>query len=184
MLSPRPPGETGPAVEAGRTPTNRAPGSSLNRRRVGACCCDMRTGPASWPTRGDPAETTWPASATAVASAQSGLAARVGGRMQDRPRGAPALVGRDGELGELLAGLDDAVSGSGRLFLLTGDPGIGKKPLGLRGGGAGPGSWVQGCVGAVLGDRRGAGLLAVGAVAAGLHPRRWRRGTPGAAGGG
>ena len=49
--------------------------------------------------------------------------------MQDRPRVAPALVGRDGELGELLAGLDDAVSGSGRLFLLTGDPGIGKSRL-------------------------------------------------------
>jgi tetratricopeptide (TPR) repeat protein len=39
------------------------------------------------------------------------------------------LVGRDGELGELLAGLDDAVSGTGRLFLLDGDPGIGKSRL-------------------------------------------------------
>jgi predicted ATPase len=43
------------------------------------------------------------------------------------------LVGRDGELGELLAGLDDAASGSGRLFLLVfllaGDPGIGKSRL-------------------------------------------------------
>jgi len=27
--------------------------------------------------------------------------------MQDRPRAAPVLVGRDGELGELLAGLPD-----------------------------------------------------------------------------
>src|SRR5260370_38806293 len=49
--------------------------------------------------------------------------------MQDRPRAAPALVGRDGELGELLAGLDDVVAGSGRLFLLAGDPGIGKSRL-------------------------------------------------------
>jgi tetratricopeptide (TPR) repeat protein len=50
--------------------------------------------------------------------------------MQDRPRAAPpALVGRDGELGDLLAGLDDAVAGSGRLFLLAGDPGIGKSRL-------------------------------------------------------
>jgi tetratricopeptide (TPR) repeat protein len=49
--------------------------------------------------------------------------------MQDRPRAAPALVGRDGELGELLAGLDDVVAGSGRLFLLGGDPGIGKSRL-------------------------------------------------------
>ena len=36
------------------------------------------------------------------------------------------LVGREGELAELLAGLDDAVAGTGRLFLLAGDPGIGK----------------------------------------------------------
>ncbi len=39
------------------------------------------------------------------------------------------MVGRDGELAELLAGLDDVVAGSGRLFLLAGDPGIGKSRL-------------------------------------------------------
>ena len=39
------------------------------------------------------------------------------------------MVGRDGELGELLAGLDDVAAGSGRLFLLAGDPGIGKSRL-------------------------------------------------------
>jgi len=39
------------------------------------------------------------------------------------------LVGRDGELGELLAGLDGAAARSGRLFLLAGDPGIGKSRL-------------------------------------------------------
>ena len=49
--------------------------------------------------------------------------------MQDRPRKAPALVGRDGELAELLDGLDAAACGSGRLFLLAGDPGIGKSRL-------------------------------------------------------
>src|SRR5215467_4412965 len=50
--------------------------------------------------------------------------------MQGRPRTAlPVLVGRDGELGELLAGLDGAAAGSGRLFLLAGDPGIGKSRL-------------------------------------------------------
>src|SRR5215470_9113036 len=57
------------------------------------------------------------------------LAGTSGGWMQDRPRAAPALVGRDGELGELLAGLDDVTSGTGRLFLLAGDPGIGKSRL-------------------------------------------------------
>ena len=49
--------------------------------------------------------------------------------MQDRLRAAPVLVGRDGELAELLAGLDDAACGTGRLFLLAGDPGIGKSRL-------------------------------------------------------
>jgi predicted ATPase len=49
--------------------------------------------------------------------------------VESRPRAAPALVGRDGELGELVAGLDDAASGNGRLFLLAGDPGIGKSRL-------------------------------------------------------
>jgi tetratricopeptide (TPR) repeat protein len=38
-------------------------------------------------------------------------------------------VGRDGELAELLAGLDDAAAGTARLFLLAGDPGIGKSRL-------------------------------------------------------
>ncbi len=98
------------------------------------------------------------------------LAGTSGGRMQDRPR-APALVGRDGELGELLAGLDDAASGSGRLFLLARGPWDWEEPPGLRGGGPGPGSRVQGGMGAVLGGRRGACVLAVGAVAAGLRSR-------------
>ena len=53
----------------------------------------------------------------------------IGGRMEGQPRAAPALVGRDGELGELLAGIDDVASGRGRLFLLAGDPGIGKSRL-------------------------------------------------------
>ena len=39
------------------------------------------------------------------------------------------FVGRDRELAELLAGLDDAVAGRGRLFLLGGEPGIGKSAL-------------------------------------------------------
>jgi tetratricopeptide (TPR) repeat protein len=49
--------------------------------------------------------------------------------VRDRLRAPPVLVGRDGELGELLAGLDDAACGAGRLFLLAGDPGIGKSRL-------------------------------------------------------
>jgi DNA-binding SARP family transcriptional activator len=40
-----------------------------------------------------------------------------------------AFVGREVELSELLAGLDDAFAGHGRLFLLGGEPGIGKTRL-------------------------------------------------------
>jgi DNA-binding SARP family transcriptional activator len=43
------------------------------------------------------------------------------------PRG--VFVGREDELAELLAGLDDAYAGRGRLFLLVGEPGIGKSRL-------------------------------------------------------
>src|SRR5689334_1451973 len=39
------------------------------------------------------------------------------------------FVGRQAELGQLLAGLDDAFAGRGRLFLLVGEPGIGKSRL-------------------------------------------------------
>ena len=39
------------------------------------------------------------------------------------------FVGRARELSELTAGLDEAVSGRGSLFLLSGDPGIGKTRL-------------------------------------------------------
>jgi DNA-binding SARP family transcriptional activator len=42
---------------------------------------------------------------------------------------ASVFVGREAEFTELLAGLDDAFAGRGRLFLLTGEPGIGKSRL-------------------------------------------------------
>src|SRR2546421_624744 len=51
------------------------------------------------------------------------------GLMGDRPRAVPVLVGRDSELDELLVGVNDAMAGSGRLFLIAGDPGIGKSHL-------------------------------------------------------
>jgi predicted ATPase len=40
--------------------------------------------------------------------------------------GSRAFVGRDRELAELVAGLEDAIGGRQRLFLVTGEPGIGK----------------------------------------------------------
>ena len=46
---------------------------------------------------------------------------------RETPHG--AFVGRESELAELVAGLDDAFAGSGRLFLLAGEPGIGKSRL-------------------------------------------------------
>jgi DNA-binding SARP family transcriptional activator len=49
------------------------------------------------------------------------------GAPPDAPRG--AFVGREGELAELIGGLDDALAGRGRLFLLVGEPGIGKSRL-------------------------------------------------------
>jgi DNA-binding SARP family transcriptional activator len=52
------------------------------------------------------------------------------------PRAAPALqsgrgafVGRDSELAALVSALDDVCAGHGRLFLLAGEPGIGKSRL-------------------------------------------------------
>ena len=43
------------------------------------------------------------------------------------PRG--AFVGRERELGELVRGVDDAFAGRGSLFLLAGEPGVGKSRL-------------------------------------------------------
>ena len=47
----------------------------------------------------------------------------------DRQPAHSAFVGRERELAELRAGLDDASAGHGRLFLLSGEPGIGKTRL-------------------------------------------------------
>jgi predicted ATPase len=47
----------------------------------------------------------------------------------DRQPSHNAFVGREREMAELRAGLDDASAGHGRLFLLSGEPGIGKTRL-------------------------------------------------------
>jgi predicted ATPase len=53
----------------------------------------------------------------------SGAAGRPGGW---------AFVGRDREMAELAAGLEDALGGRGRLFLIAGEPGIGKSAVAER----------------------------------------------------
>jgi tetratricopeptide (TPR) repeat protein len=53
--------------------------------------------------------------------------------MDDQPgldqSASPIFVGRDAELAELSAGLEDAIGGRGRPFLIAGEPGIGKTML-------------------------------------------------------
>ena len=44
-------------------------------------------------------------------------------------RGTAVFVGRERELAAMTAGLEDAIGGQGRLFLLSGEPGIGKSRL-------------------------------------------------------
>src|SRR5207249_5157511 len=46
-----------------------------------------------------------------------------------QPRAGPVFVGRGRELTEFLAGLEEALSGRSRLFLIGGEPGIGKSRL-------------------------------------------------------
>ena len=51
-----------------------------------------------------------------------------GGRPPDRLPG-NVFVGRSEEMAQLRAGLDSAVRGRGRTFLISGEPGIGKTRL-------------------------------------------------------
>ena len=63
---------------------------------------------------------------------RAGPIARVASAVTERARRTEsrgAFVGREAELNELLAGLEAAVAGRGRLFLVSGEPGIGKSRL-------------------------------------------------------
>src|SRR6266704_353923 len=68
-----------------------------------------------------------PASRNPHLSSASGTQSRASAISEPRPEG--GFVGREREMGELVAGLDDAVAGRGGLFLLSGEPGIGKSRL-------------------------------------------------------
>ena len=87
----------------------------------------------------------------------------------ETPRG--AFVGRERELAALIAGLDDALAGRGRLFLLVGEPGIGKSRLAEELVAAARRARCAGARRPMLGGGRRAGLLALGAVAACLRAR-------------
>ena len=64
----------------------------------------------------------------AILQQDPGIVLAAGAEATDEPeRG--IFVGRDAELAELVSGLDDACAGRGRLFLLLGEPGIGKSRL-------------------------------------------------------
>lgn len=53
----------------------------------------------------------------------------MGARTRPAGRGSSPFVGRDPEVAELVAGLADALAGRGELFLIAGEPGIGKTRL-------------------------------------------------------
>ena len=61
--------------------------------------------------------------------AGSGLDAASTAASRPPSRAGAAFVGRDRELAELVDGLEDVFAGRGRLFLLAGEPGIGKSRL-------------------------------------------------------
>ena len=82
----------------------------------------------------------------------------------ETPRG--AFVGRERELAELVGGLDDAFAGRGRLFLLAGEPGIGKSRLAEELIAHAQGARRAGARRPLLGGGRRPRLLALGAVAA------------------
>src|SRR5215475_11826239 len=129
------------------------------------------------------------------------------GARAPRP-GSRAFVGRDREVAELVAGLEDAVGGRGRLFLIAGEPGIGKTWLaehlagrairrGTRvlwgrcweGGGAPPywpwaqmiGTLAEDCDDATLAAYLGTGAGSVAQVVPGLAERSGTSAVPAAA---
>jgi len=91
------------------------------------------------------------------------------------------LVGRGPELAALEHGLDDAFAGRGRLFLLAGEPGIGKSRLAEELARDRTSPRCARPRRPLLGGRWCAGVLALGAVAARLRSRLRARGAAHAA---
>ena len=81
-------------------------------------------------------------------------------------RGGPrVLVGRDREAAELVAGLKDAIGGRGRLFLIAGEPGIGKTWLAEHLAGLATERGIRVLWGGLLGGRGRTAVLAVDTAA-------------------
>ena len=83
-----------------------------------------------------------------------------------RPRANGTLLGRERELDALCVGLDEAIAGDGRLFLVSGEPGIGKSRL-IDEFARHANARASRAVGPLLGSGRRPRLLAVVPV----HPR-------------
>ena len=80
------------------------------------------------------------------------------------------FVGREPELAELRGGLGDAIAGHGQLFLISGEPGIGKTRLTNELAGPGRRAWRQGYLGRVLGGFWRPSLLALDSNHSHLRP--------------
>ena len=87
----------------------------------------MRYGAVFKPLTSTAAALTEDSSVTHDQGGQLGVAREKG--VPSAGSGVRVFVGREREFAELGAGLDDALSGRGRLFLIVGDPGIGKTRL-------------------------------------------------------
>ena len=88
--------------------------------------------------------------------------------------GAPpgeSFVGREHELTEFRAAFEDALAARMSLFLIAGEPGIGKSRLADELASLARSARRHGPLGALLGGRRRPGLLALGTGVACLHPR-------------
>ena len=81
------------------------------------------------------------------------------------------FVGRERELADILGAFDDARSGTGRLVLLTGEPGIGKSRLADELAAHAQARGTTRALGSLLGGGWCTGVLALGAGTAVVRPR-------------
>ena len=83
----------------------------------------------------------------------------LGAQAEPKPTG--SFVGRERELAELRAGLADVTAGHSHLFLLSGEPGIGKTRLADEFGRLAVAQGTRVTLGSLLGGQRCASILAM-----------------------